>query len=117
MTSKEICKDIIESIVSGEIPEGSKLPSESSLSLKYNCNRHTIRNALQYLIERGYLLKIHGSSTYVNKVPTEHILSLSSMFDLHGAKALKSKVFYFGKIKPSQFILNKLALKRRSRSF
>lgn len=117
MTSKEICKDIIEGIISGEMPECSKLPSESSLSLKYNCNRHTIRSALQYLIERGYLLKIHGGSTYVNKIPTEHILSLSSMFDLHGAKALKSKVFYFSKIKPSQFILDKLALKEGQEVF
>lgn len=117
MTTKEICKDLIECIISGELVEYSKLPSESTLSAKYNCNRHTIRGSIQYLVERGYLLKMHGGSTYVNKIPTEHVLSLSSMFDLHSAKLLKSKIYHFSKIKPSATIIEKLSLKEGQEVF
>lgn len=117
MTSKEICKDLIDAIVSKELIEYSKLPSEAKLSKKYHCNRHTIRTAIQYLIERGYLLKTHGAATYVNKVPENHILSLCSMFDLHSAKTLTNKVFSFSKIKPTKIILEKLELQEGQEVF
>lgn len=117
MTSKEISKDLIEEIISGNLIPLSKLPSESELSKKYDCNRHTIRNAILYLVERGYLLKMHGGGTFVNKPPENHILSLSSMFDLHSAKKLKSKVFSFNKIKASNEIAKKLELNENGEVF
>ncbi len=110
MTSKDIIKDMIENIVSGELKEFSKLESEAKLAKMYDCNRHTIRVSIQHLIERGYLTKVYGGATYVNKIPTNHLLSLSSMFDLHAAKNLSSKIFYFKKIIANDDVASKLQL-------
>ena len=55
MRSREIIQDMIEGILSGEIERDSKLPSEAKLSEQYERNRHTLRKAIEYLIERGYV--------------------------------------------------------------
>lgn len=110
MKSKDIIRDIIESILSGELLKDSKLPSELSLSEKYDCNRHTIRKVIDFLIERGYLRKVHGGSTFINEIPSSHSLSLCSLFDLYSAKDIETKVITFEKIKPSSLVANKLKI-------
>ncbi|MHC1684428.1 MAG: GntR family transcriptional regulator [Clostridiaceae bacterium] len=110
MKSKDIINDIIESILSGELPKDSKLPSESSLSERYECNRHTIRKVIDFLLERGYLRKLHGGSTYINGTPSDHALSLCSLFDLYSAKDIKTKVINFEKTNPSPIVANKLKI-------
>lgn len=110
MKSKEITQDMIENILSGDLPKDSKLPSESYLSEKYDCNRHTIRKVLEFLIERGYLRKIHNGSTYINGFPSNYALSLCSLFDLYSAKDIKTNVVKFEKKIPSDFVLKKLKI-------
>ena len=95
MNSKEITKDLIKKIINGELKELSKLESEAKLASFYNCNRHTVRVAVKELIEKGYLKKPHGASPYINKLPENHILNLSSMCELHVPKNLSSKVLDF----------------------
>lgn len=44
---------------------GSKLKSERDLATKYKVSRITIRNAVNDMVERGILKRVHGSGVYV----------------------------------------------------
>ena len=52
MKSKEIIRDIIEDITLEKYKVDERMPSESQLAIKYNCNRHTVRKVTESLIER-----------------------------------------------------------------
>lgn len=47
--------------------EGEKIPSEIELSQMCRLNRHTVRQAVDYLCVRGALLKVKGRGTFVAK--------------------------------------------------
>src|SRR5207244_4143469 len=57
-------------IVSGACPVGSRLPSEPDLCDQYNVSRITLREAVQGLVQEGYLVRRQGSGTYVTRRPT-----------------------------------------------
>ena len=107
MNSKEITKDLIKKIVNGELKELSKLESENKLAELYKCNRHTVRIAIKDLIEKGYLIKPHGGRAYINHLPKNHILNLSSMCELHMPKNLRSKVLDFKQVSPNELLAKK----------
>jgi DNA-binding GntR family transcriptional regulator len=62
--------ELKELIVSGKAPAGSRLPSESDLCDQYNVSRITLREAVQGLVQEGYLVRRQGSGTYVTRRPT-----------------------------------------------
>lgn len=94
MKSNDIIHNLIEKITSGEIPISSRIPSESQLAIEYQCNRHTIRKVISHLIERSYLLKAAGGSTFVNDFThyKNNILFLSSLGDFFDPKDIRSDV-------------------------
>lgn len=53
-------------IISGELPDGSQLPSESMLTEKYGVSRNTLRQALTVLNEDGLISKRQGRGTLVH---------------------------------------------------
>lgn len=57
-------------IVTGSFPAGSRLPSEPDLCDRYNVSRITLREAVQGLVQEGYLVRRQGSGTYVTRRPT-----------------------------------------------
>jgi DNA-binding GntR family transcriptional regulator len=59
-------------IVSGKAPVGSRLPSESDLCDQYNVSRITLREAVQGLVQEGYVVRRQGSGTYVTRRPALH---------------------------------------------
>ncbi|MGL5574889.1 MAG: GntR family transcriptional regulator [Sarcina sp.] len=115
MNSKEISKDLIKKIVTGELPELSKLDSEIKLATLYNCNRHTVRAAIKDLIEKGYIIKPHGGTSYINHLPKNHILNLSSMCELHISKNLKSKILDFKQVLPNDAIAKKFEITKNKK--
>lgn len=55
------------------LPTGSKLPTEDELAEEHQVSRNTVRQAVQTLSDKGYLVKIQGSGTFVAAPPeTEH---------------------------------------------
>ena len=115
MKSKDILKDLIESIVCGELEVNSKFPSESNLAQKYECNRHTIRKVMDVLIERGYARKSHGGPTFVNELPCTYSLNLSSQYDLYSAKDIHTKVLNLKQIVADDNICEKLQIDKWSK--
>jgi DNA-binding GntR family transcriptional regulator len=53
-------------IISGELPDGSQLPSESTLTEKYGVSRNTLRQALTVLNEDGLISKRQGRGTLIH---------------------------------------------------
>jgi DNA-binding GntR family transcriptional regulator len=56
-------------IISGKAPVGSRLPSEADLCDQYNVSRITLREAVQGLVQEGYVVRRQGSGTYVTRRP------------------------------------------------
>ena len=56
-------------IIAGEFPPGSKLPNEEQLRDRFEVSRITLREAVRGLIEDGYVVRRHGSGTFVTHRP------------------------------------------------
>jgi GntR family transcriptional regulator len=62
-------------ILSKEWKSGSRIPIESELCDMYGVSRITVRKALESLQSEGYLIKLQGRGTFVNKNTIEQRLS------------------------------------------
>lgn len=62
----------LQDIITKKIEEqvflpGEKIPSERELAETYGVNRMTVKRAVNQLVEKGYLYRVQGSGTYVDK--------------------------------------------------
>jgi GntR family transcriptional regulator, arabinose operon transcriptional repressor len=62
----QIKDDIFNDIESGKYAAGERLPAERLLAEKYGVTRMTVRRAVKFLIDQGFLEARHGSGTYVS---------------------------------------------------
>ena len=62
---KQIQNDIRRSIQSGELPAGALVPSEKELAQRYGVSQITSKNALNGLVEEGFLVRYRGKGTFV----------------------------------------------------
>lgn len=60
---------LLGDLLTGAAPVGSKLPNEQLLAERFQVSRATVREAVGALVEGGYLLRKHGSGTYVTAMP------------------------------------------------
>lgn len=58
---------ILEKIESEELKEGELLPTEINLAEKFSVSRPTVRQALNSLVNKGYLKRVKGRGTFVTK--------------------------------------------------
>ena len=80
----QIQKSLEQRLIDGIYPIGSLMPSEQELSQEFNSSRTTIREALRYLRERGYVERRQGVGTRVISDTTRSTLfqSFSSLDEL-----------------------------------
>jgi GntR family transcriptional regulator len=64
--------DLSRAIINGEFPLGSKLPNEEQLCERFEVSRITLREAVQGLIQDGYVIRRQGSGTFVTRRPSLH---------------------------------------------
>ncbi|MDR0887062.1 MAG: trehalose operon repressor [Clostridiales Family XIII bacterium] len=62
---EEVYYLIASRIVQGTYPEGSILPSEAQMLDEFQVSRHTVRKALDMLMENAYILKRQGKGSLV----------------------------------------------------
>ncbi|HEY0690672.1 MAG TPA: GntR family transcriptional regulator [Kribbella sp.] len=63
---EQIRDDLLADLDSGDLPPGSRLPSEQALCEDvYGVSRPTLRRAIAALVEQGRLTVVHGKGTYV----------------------------------------------------
>lgn len=66
---------IIQMIKSKALNAGDKISSENELAEKFDISRHTIRQALSELVNEGWLYKVQGKGTFVNREPDVRLKS------------------------------------------
>ena len=67
---RQIADDIEGSIVSGAARPGDKLETEFAFAKRFGVNRHTVRRAIGFLVEKGLLHVEQGRGTFVH----EHVV-------------------------------------------
>lgn len=60
---------LIKIIQTKELNVGEKIYSENELAEKFEISRHTVRQALGELVNEGWLYKVQGKGTFVNRPP------------------------------------------------
>ncbi|MFJ4781695.1 GntR family transcriptional regulator [Streptomyces sp. NPDC088762] len=63
---KRIMTDVLDRIRTGELPAGSRLPSEAELSETYGVARGTVRRAVHELEVAGHVQARHGVGRFVS---------------------------------------------------
>lgn len=96
---KQIEQDLLEKIESGEYGENDTIPTEIELSESYGVSRPTVRQAVQALVNAGYLerKKKRGTQVVRTKIPqefTRYVESFDSEFYRKGLTS-KTKVLNF----------------------
>lgn len=72
--AEEVAAAIEEKIKLGDFPLESKLPTEPELMKQFAVGRSTIREAVKYLSQSGYLSVQQGLGTFVKSVTGHHAL-------------------------------------------
>ncbi len=62
-----ISRKIIEKIQRGDLPPGTKIPSENEIIEKYKVSNTTARKALHEIENAGWVTRIKGKGTYVRQ--------------------------------------------------
>lgn len=73
---------ILDHILSGRLPEGSRLPPEKELSGRFGVSRPVVRQALQRLQGDGLLRARQGAGTWVLARPSERLGHFASSGDV-----------------------------------
>ncbi len=70
---RQMANIIRDNIQSGIYTKGGRIPGEMELASKYDLNRHTVRKALDQLVNEGLIYRSRGKGTFVSfpKVPYE----------------------------------------------
>lgn len=76
-----------DDIVAGRIAPGERLPNETALALRFDVNRHTLRQAVQALVREGHLRVVHGSGTYVRELVLDYALQRRTRMSENVAQA------------------------------
>ena len=88
--SEEVVKQIFDSFKNNELKPGDKLPSEMELSKIFNVSRGTIREAMKYLENFGFISINPGSGTYINKTGFDLFLNKTAASIFMNANELKN---------------------------
>ncbi|MGN6871446.1 MAG: FadR/GntR family transcriptional regulator, partial [Solirubrobacteraceae bacterium] len=62
---EQVRESLLGDLISGKLEPGAKLANENDLAERFEVSRSTIREAVGSLMDAGYLVRRHGSGTYV----------------------------------------------------
>jgi GntR family transcriptional regulator len=74
--TRDLVLDLIE-----QLAVGDAIPSERQLSTEFGVSRLTVRAALDDLVREGYLVRRHGSGTFVSEPKIAQELTMTSFTD------------------------------------
>jgi len=77
----QVAGKLQEQIESGAVPVGARLGKEVDLADQMGVSRPTMRRAIQYLVERGLLVRKRGIGTEVLDPKLRRPIELTSLFD------------------------------------
>jgi DNA-binding GntR family transcriptional regulator len=77
----QVAQHLERAIQSGELPPGAQLENEVQLAKQLGLSRPTMRRAMQYLVDRGMLVRKRGIGTQVVRAKVKRPAELSSLWD------------------------------------
>jgi DNA-binding GntR family transcriptional regulator len=77
----QVASRVQQLIESGEMPVGGRLENEVELAERLGVSRPTIRRAVQYLVERGVLVRKRGAGTQIVHPKVRRPVELTSLYD------------------------------------
>jgi GntR family transcriptional repressor for pyruvate dehydrogenase complex len=84
-TSELVIEQILQSVHSGELQPGDKLPPERELTKMFGVGRSTLREAISALVLVGYLEVVQGRGTFLKSELPSVTLSASDLNEVHTA--------------------------------
>lgn len=111
---KKIHLDLLEKIQNGEYPENQLIPTEMELAEQYQVSRPTVRQAVQALVDEGYLEKRKKRGTIVThpKIQQEFTHVIESFDSEMNRKGMipKTKILNFQQTTANQEVAENLNL-------
>ena len=77
----QIARSVEEQIVAGNLPSGTRLPTETQLAASFEVNRHTLRRALRELVRKGLITATPRRGTIVSRHRITYPISNRISFD------------------------------------
>jgi DNA-binding GntR family transcriptional regulator len=77
----QVAQRLEELIESGELTPGSRLENEVALADQLGLSRPTMRQAIQYLVDKGLLVRKRGVGTQVVHAKVRRTVELTSLYD------------------------------------
>jgi DNA-binding GntR family transcriptional regulator len=108
----QVAQQLEHAIESGELPPGSRLDGELALADQLGVSRPTLRRAIEYLVDRGYLVRRRAVGTQVVHPKVRRPVELSSLYDdlTASRKNPRTKVLSIGAVPATDFVANALGL-------
>lgn len=108
----QVAQHLEQLIESGAYPAGTRLENEIVLAEQLGLSRPTMRRAIEYLVDRGLLVRKRGVGTQVVQPKVRRPVELSSLYDdLRAAgRAPRTEVLSFGVERPSEVASDVLGL-------
>lgn len=77
----QVARQLEQAIESGTLPPGTRLDNEIALAGELGLSRPTMRQAIQYLVDKGLLQRKRGVGTHVARPRVRRPVGLTSLFD------------------------------------
>lgn len=77
----QVAQHLEQAIETGQVPPGTRLDNEVELAERLGLSRPTLRRAMQYLVDKGLLVRRRGVGTRVVQRKVRRPLELTSLYD------------------------------------
>jgi GntR family transcriptional regulator len=108
----QVAQQLEAAIESGRLAPGTRLDGELALATQLGVSRPTLRRAIQYLVDRGYLVRRRAVGTQVIHPKVRRPVELSSLYDdlTASSKDPRTAVLSLGTVPASDRVANALGL-------
>src|SRR5688500_3612423 len=77
----QVARQLEQAIESGALPPGSRLDNEITMAEQLGLSRPTMRQAIQYLVDKGLLVRKRGVGTQVVHARVRRTVELTSLYE------------------------------------
>lgn len=77
----QVAQQLAHAIEAGDVPPGSRLSNEVEFAGMLGLSRPTMRKAMEYLVDKGYVVRRRGVGTRVVSPKVRRSLDLTSLYD------------------------------------
>ncbi|UTJ05080.1 GntR family transcriptional regulator [Arcobacter roscoffensis] len=112
----KLYEQILKSIESKEYNVSEKLPSENELAKQFDVNRHTVRQALSLLKDKGFIYTKRGKGNFISNIKVPYSITDKSSYSskiLDLGYEPKTKLLSANIVEPSEDVINNLGLSKK----